>query len=80
MTVLAWIVSSFLVVVITMVAMGYAVRPYIAALVAERDDWKARCLEAEGWRQREDGLGDVKLIDPNDHGLPWQDTFLKGDV
>ena len=77
MTVALWIVTSFLVVVITMVAMGMAIKPYVADLVAERDLWKARALDAEGMAQRDD-RGDVRLIDPKDPGLPWEDIWLKG--
>jgi len=77
MTVALWILTSFLVVVITMVALGMAIRPYVAELVADRDQWKARALDAEGMAQRDD-RADVRLIDPNDPGLPWDDIFLKG--
>ena len=76
MTVALWIVTSFLVVVITMVAMGMALRPYVADLVADRDAWKARALDAEGMAQRDDRL-EVRLLDPTDIELPWQ-QYLKG--
>jgi hypothetical protein len=80
MNVAMWVLSSFLVVVITMVAMGMAIRPYIAVLVSERDAWKHRALDAEGMAQRDD-RGDVRLIDPKDLGLPWQDdVWLKGQL
>ena len=73
MTVAAWIVTMVLVIVITLVVMGWAIRPYVAVLVADRDAWKERALEAEGMAQRDD-RGDVRLIDPKDLDFPW----LKG--
>jgi hypothetical protein len=81
-TVAAIIVWTFLVVIISLLAMGYAIRPYVDDLRRDRDLWKDRALHAEGSANRDDGLGDIRLIDPTDQGLPWTDpveTFLKGE-
>lgn len=78
MTVAAWILTSCLVVFITMVAMGYAIRPYVADLRADRDVWKARALEAEG-RQAHDGIDDVRVLDPST-GLPWTTDSERDDI
>lgn len=69
MTVALWILTSFLVAAITLIAVGMAIRPYVDQLRAERDGWQARCLEAEG-RQAHDGIDSVRVIDPAT-GLPW---------
>lgn len=79
MTAAVWVVSMFLVVVITLLVMGYMIRPHIQALATDRDLWRERALELEGNLGRDDGLGDVKLIDAADAGLPWQ-QFLKGEI
>lgn len=78
MTVAAWILTMALVVFITMVAMGMAIRPYVDALRQDRDQWKARCLEAEG-RQAHDGIDDVRVFDPNT-GLPWTTDTERDDI
>jgi len=81
MTVAAWILTSVLVVIITLVVMGAAIRPYVAELVTDRDAWKDRALAAEFQVEASQG-NDVKLLDPKDHGLPWSDdpadVWLKG--
>lgn len=70
MTVAMWILSSFLIVAITLVCMGAAIRPYTIALAADRDSWKARALAAEADLAHHDD-GSVKLvqIDPTDPDL-----------
>jgi len=78
MTVALWIVTSVLVVFITMVALGMAIRPYVDQLRADRDAWKQRALEAEG-RQAHDGLADVRIIDPNGD-LPWATDSDREDI
>lgn len=74
MTVAVWILSSFLVVCVTMIALGLAIRPYVAELRDERDQWKARALEAEGRVGRDDPYEGFRLVDPKDHS----DIFTKG--
>jgi hypothetical protein len=78
MTVAAWIVTMFLVVSITLIVFGAAIRPHIDTLRRDRDLWRDRALEAEGSHGRDDGLGDVRLIDP-DPALGLMDVFLRGE-
>lgn len=78
MTVAAWILTMALVVFITMVALGAAIRPYVDQLRQDRDAWKARALEAEG-RQAHDGIADVKVFDPST-GLPWTTDSERDDI
>lgn len=78
MTVAAWILTMVLVVFITIIAMGVAIRPYVDQLRADRDGWKARCMEAEG-RQVHDGIDDVRVLDPST-GLPWTTDSERDDI
>ena len=75
MTVAAWILTSVLVVVVTMVVLGAALRPYVADLVDERNHWRLRAEQAEAELQAS-GMGDsdVKIIDAQAD----LDVFLKG--
>ncbi len=49
-------------------------KPHIAAIMKDRDQWKARCQTAELMLEQTDSSS-VRLIDPGDPGL---DIFLKG--
>ena len=75
MTVAMWILSSVLVIVVTLVVMGAALRPYVQDLVTDRQQWQKRAELAEAELEAH-VAGDVRLvaIDPQDD----LDVFLKG--
>lgn len=61
-------------VVITLVVLGAVFRPYVHALVAERDLWRDRAIAAEDAAKSYEYEG-VRLIDPKSDDL---DIWLKG--
>ena len=75
MTVALWILTSFLVVVVTLVVVGASLRPYIADLIKESKMWQARAELAEAEIEAHIS-NEVRLvpIDPQDD----LDVFLKG--
>lgn len=75
MTVALWLFTSFLVVCITLIIMGAALRPYVADLIKDRDQWQARAHLAEAEVEAHIAT-DVRLvpIDPD----ATLDVFLKG--
>ena len=63
MTVAMWILSSVLVMVVTLVVMGAAIRPYVQDLVTDRAAWQKRAELAEA--EIEAHLGnEVRLVNP----------------
>jgi len=61
-------------VVITLVILGAVFRPYVQALVAERDLWRDRAIAAEDAAKAYEYEG-VRLIDP---AGPELDIWLQG--
>lgn len=78
MTVLAWFVSSFLVVAVTLIAVGLALRPYVADLQADRNAWRLRAEVAEAELEAAGVSHDVRIINPRAETLADIDIFMKG--
>lgn len=76
MTVAAWVVSSFLVVAVTLIIMGMALRPYVADLISDRNQWRARAELAEAEVEAHIAT-DVRLVPQIDADASL-DIFLKG--
>lgn len=75
MTAVAWIACMLLVVVVTLVVMGAALRPYVADLQQDRNHWRLRAEVAEAEIEQHIG-SEVKLI-PID-AADSLDVFMKG--
>ena len=61
-----WLVSTFLVVVITMAVLAWAIRPPVQQLRNERDAWRDRAMAAEGILGDQDRDA-VRIINPGDN-------------
>lgn len=77
MTVALWIFTSFLVVCITLIIMGAALRPYVADLISDRDQWQARAQMAEAEIESHIAT-DVRLVTQPIDADATLDVFLKG--
>lgn len=76
MTVAMWLLTSFMVVAITLIVMGASLRPYVAELVRDRNDWQARAVAAEAEVEAHIAT-DVTLVEPIDPSETL-DIWMKG--
>lgn len=76
MTVAMWILSSLLVIAITLIVMGAAIRPYVDTIVKERNHWKLRAEVSEHEIEMTQA-NDVRLVNPIDPSATL-DVFLQG--
>lgn len=75
MTAVAWVLCMVLVVAVTLIVMGMALRPYVAELQQDRNAWRLRAEVAEAEIEQHIG-SEVRLI-PIDAQADL-DVFLKG--